>query len=205
MRSRQDAHRVGYIIDLRIGKAASHNSSPAYLKKDRIRSTRVADRSSHSLVKVIDILRNEVCQVGVLGVVPQHLHRVEFGSIGGKPLHLEPIRVRLLQQAHGFAMNAVAIQDQDEFAPQLPMDQVEKGDDVIEADVVIMELEVQAHPAPLRRHGESRNGRETVVTIPTVLDRSLPLGRPGAAYHRLEHKAAFVNQDNAPASLAPFF
>ena len=68
-----------------------------------------------------------------------------------------------------------------------------------------MDAKIQSQPPPHRQHGERRNDRQTVVAIPTVLNRRLTTRRPGAAHHRLEQKTAFVDQDDAPTPSAGFF
>ena len=54
------------------------------------------------------------------------------------------------------------------------------------------------------RDRNSRDRRESVAPVPTVLDWSLSPRRPGSSSHRLEHKASFVNKHEAflaPSSL----
>jgi len=77
------------------------------------------DGSDDRLLQMLDVIRNEVGQVGILGVVPNHLNGIEIWSIAGQSFHFQPRYVGFLEQAHGLAMRIVPIQDQDELAPQM--------------------------------------------------------------------------------------
>ena len=87
------------------------------------------------MLKVVEVIRDEIGQVGVLGMIPNHFHRIKVRGIAGQPFDLEPIDPGFLQQAHCLAMDTVTIQHQDELAPQVAMDQVQKGDQVMKADL----------------------------------------------------------------------
>jgi hypothetical protein len=43
------------------------------------------------------------------------------------------------------------------------------------------------------------------VTFPPVLQGRIPLGSPGPADHRLEHKACFIEKNKGPAASLSFF
>jgi len=59
-------------------------------------------------------------------VVPKHLHRVKFGGVSGQPFHLKPVWVCTLQQPHRLAMGTETIGNQDELAPQMPVEHPQK-------------------------------------------------------------------------------
>jgi len=52
-------------------------------------STRGPDRSGDRLAQRSDVVGFVVGQVGVLGVVPDLLHGIEFGRISGQPFDLD--------------------------------------------------------------------------------------------------------------------
>jgi hypothetical protein len=158
----------------------------------------ISDGDTHSLAKMDHIIRDEVGQISILGVIPEHLDWVEFRRIAGKPFHLEPVYACFLQEANSLTVRAIAIQHQNQLSSQVTVQEIEKGHDLFETDVVIMHLKVQPQSMPKGSHGDGRDDRETVVPIPTVLDWRLAFGCPSAADHRLEHKAAFVYQNDAP-------
>ena len=74
-------------------------------------ATSVLQGSGHSLLRVMDIPGDEIRQLGMPGVVPNHFHRVQFRDITGKPLHFEPVAAGGLQQVDGLAMGTVATHD----------------------------------------------------------------------------------------------
>src|SRR5579875_328405 len=63
---------------------------------------------------------------------------------------------------------------------------------------IITPFEGTSHPASQRGYRDRRDHQESIVTVPTILNRRLRAWCPGAAYHGLEHKAAFVVKDDAP-------
>ena len=154
---------------------------------------------------MVHVFWDEIGQVGVLGVVPNHLDRIEFGGLSRQPDYLKLIRVLILQPPDGLAMSTISIQHQDELAPQMPMDHRDEGYDLLVVDVLAANLEVEAQSLPHGRDRDPRDHRETIVAIPVVLDRRLSLRGPGAAHNRLEHEAAFVDQHDAPAVFLGFF
>lgn len=55
--------------------------------------------------------------------------------------------------------------------------------------------------ASYRKDRDSGDDRQSVVTIPTVLDRWFSCGRPRATHNGLEPRAALVDQHERPAFL----
>jgi hypothetical protein len=78
-------------------------------------------------MKIMHVLRDEVGHIAVLGPVPHQFRRVEVRSVRRQPLDLKPIGVLSLQQSHRFAMGIVAVQYQDELAPQTLVHQGHKS------------------------------------------------------------------------------
>ena len=79
-------------------------------------------------MKIVHILRNEVGQIAVFGVVPNHLYRVEFGSIGRQPLDHEPVGVLRLQDSDRLAVGVQAVQHQYEPTAQVVMEHRQESD-----------------------------------------------------------------------------
>lgn len=156
-------------------------------------------------MKIVDIVGEVVGQVRILGVVPDHLHRVEVRGVGRQPFHLQPRGAGLLQETDRLATGTGTVEDQQELASHLPVDEAEERQDLCEADVVAMELEVQPQAAAQGCQGDSGNDREPIVTVPAVLHRCLSPGRPGAAHQRLKQEAGLVEHDDAPAFFTGFF
>jgi hypothetical protein len=156
-------------------------------------------------MKMMHIIRNEVGQVSIFGMIPDYLDWIQIRRISWQPLHLEPVRMLSLQQPYGLAVGAEAIHHDDELAPHKVMEQGQESEDFLPAHVALMDLENKPDPTSQGGYRERRDNRESVMTVPTVLDGCLPLGRLAAAYDRLEHKAAFVEKDDAPSMSAGFF
>ncbi len=72
-------------------------------------------------------------------------------------------------------------------------------------DVVLLEREVQVQMPTLRRDRDHRHSGEAVVTLPTVQERRIPMGTPGPADHRLEHKAGFIEKNDVSTAMPSFF
>lgn len=156
----------------------------------------------HSLEKIVHISRDEVGHVSILGVIPERFDWIQFRRIAGRPFHLNS---SFLQKADGLAMRTVAIHHQEELAAQVTVKETENGHHFPEADVMVIHLKVDAQTTLKWGHCDSSDDRETVVLIPTILDRRTTSRSPGAANHWLQHQAAFVGQHGAPSVVAPLF
>ena len=55
----------------------------------------VSERGVDFRLEVIDVCGDEVRQVGVFGVAPHRLDRVEFGAVGGQLLKLDAFPAEL--------------------------------------------------------------------------------------------------------------
>jgi len=72
-------------------------------------------------------------------------------------------------------------------------------------DVLVEHGEVQSQPATLRRNGNGRNDREPIASIPTVVDRCLPLRGPRATHRGLQQEAAFIGKNKGFTASAGVF
>ena len=79
----------------------------------------IVERFVNGLVEVIGVFGNEVRQVGVLGVAPHRLDRVEFGAIGGQLLELDALPAKLGDPLFRRAVHAPAVPHDDERATNL--------------------------------------------------------------------------------------
>src|SRR2546426_569749 len=129
-------------------------------------------------------------------MAPDCFHGIEVRRVAGQPFHVQPLAARLAQLAPGGAVDAVAVPHEDDRAAQLAVQRAQEADHVRPTNVVGANLEEQTQPLPLRAEGDRGDGRKPIVSIPRVLDRCLAARRPGAAADRLQHEAAFVQEDN---------
>jgi len=154
---------------------------------------------------VVDVMGEIVGQVRVLGVVPYLFDGVELGGVGRQPFDRGPAGASFKQAADRGPMNIPSIENQHDLALQVTTEPPEKGQDVVGADVLIVDLKVKPQAFALGRDGEGRDGRKTVMSVPTLVDGGVSSGSPRAAEHRLKHKAAFVNKDDATAAPSSVF
>lgn len=139
------------------------------------------ERIVDGLPEVSDILRDEVGQIPVLGSCPHLFIRIEVGSIRRQPFNPQSTREALLKPESGRAMRLRAIQDQDESARQVDQQVRRKSFDLRRTDVVLVQRKVETQSTPPGRDGNGRDRRETVVPIPTVLNRRAASRCPCAA------------------------
>jgi len=166
---------------------------------------RVLQRMSHCLCEVGEILRAEIGQVHVLRPSPDLFIGIEFRGMRGQPFDLDPPRESLSQVLRGGEMNRPTIQDQDDPVGKMFEEFRHKALDLGGTEVVLLEPKAQGQMLSLRRDRDRRNSGEAVVAFPTVLEGRVPLGTPGPADHRLEHKAGFIEKNEAPAASSSFF
>ncbi len=106
--------------------------------------THAPQRRGDGAIEVGYIVRDEVRQVSILAVIPHQFCWVEIRRICGQPFNLKPVRVFCLQQPHGFAMGAQAVQHQDELAPQVPAQKGDELDHFLKVDVLTVNLKNRA-------------------------------------------------------------
>jgi len=153
----------------------------------------------------INGFRRSVGQVGVFGMVPDLLHRVEFRRIAGEPFHLQAAAGWRQQSAYRGPMHAPAIQDEDDAVCLSAAQCAQECHHLLGANVISVRLPTQAQAMPLGRYADGTDHRQPIVPIPLAQPRRVPAGRPGAAHQRLQHEAAFVHEDDATTFAARLF
>ena len=98
-----------------------------------------------------------------------------------------------------------AVPDHYDRTAQVPLQAAEKPEDLDTADVLAVELDVQAQAGSAGRDRESRDGGDAVPSIAVPEQRRLAPGRPGASYRRDQEKAAFVDESEVGAQPTRFF
>ena len=76
-------------------------------------------RGVNGPAEIGQVVRDEVGQVGVLGMVPDLLGRIEVGSIRWQPFRIEPARPVFPEDADRLAVDVPAVQDNDEPTRQM--------------------------------------------------------------------------------------
>jgi len=151
------------------------------------------------------IIGNEVCEVAVFCMVPDLLGGIQLRRIGGKPLEREPFGMRGLEMLGRRAMNVEPVPHQDNLSAEVMAHLGEKPDHVLSLDIMLQQLKKQAGIAADRRQSKHCDGRQPVVPIPRLLKRRLAARRPSPAPHRLQHEAAFIEENYAGLLFSSLF
>ena len=164
--------------------------------KQGLLRTRPPQRFADGSGKLLNILRNEVSQVGVFGSVPHLLIGVEIGGVGRQPFDVQPSGKTLSQTACGRAMHRPAVPHQDNAFGKMLQQCGHEGFGLVGGDIVVEHVEIETQSTPLRRERDGRDDRQSVASVPAIVNRRLAFGGPGATDRRLQHKAAFVRENN---------
>src|SRR5438034_3899137 len=73
------------------------------------------------------------------------------------------------------------------------------------SDVLAMDLIMKPQAVTYGRNRKRRDDRQAIVTVPGVLDGSFAAWSPRAHANRLQHKAAFVEKNDASMPFRPPF
>lgn len=164
-------------------------------------SQRLADGSA----QMVHVLSDEVGQVGVLGSIPQLLIGIEIGGIGWQPFDVQPLGKTLSQTACGRAMHRPAVPHQDNAFGKMFQQRGHKGFGLVGGDIAVEHVKIKTQSTPLRRERNGRNGRQAVTSVPAIVNRRLVFGRPAATDGGLQHKAAFVGENDGFTVSSSFF
>ena len=152
-----------------------------------------------------DVVRDDVCQVPVLGLVPDIFDRIDFRRISGKPLDMKPMATGFLQPTDGGTMGRQPIANENERPTQVGMDLTQKPNKVQRSSVVIQEFIVQAKSTGPWCASKCGQRSDPVMTIPHMLDRRHPTRGPHSAPQRLEQIATFVEKNDASLAFEALF
>jgi len=140
------------------------------------------ERAVHRAFQLQNVAGHVVGQVGVLGMVPHMLHRVESRRVRRKPLESEsPAR---LKAAGRLAMHRPAVQHHDQGPSQMPLHVPQETLELLGGDISTLDAEVQPQPVSACGQAQATDHAEAVVSIPAVHHRRLPHWSPGSPYHR---------------------
>jgi len=168
-------------------------------------ATLTQERFPHGLPQMFHVIWQEVCQVGVLGLIPTLLGRVKIGGVGRQPLDPQPGRMVRQKQSRRFAVRAGTVPYQNERPPHVTMQLSHHRHQVFRAHVPLLQTKIQPDATTLRREGEDVGCRQAIMPVPTILHGRLSARRPGATARGLKHKTALVLEDNASFSTRALF
>lgn len=151
------------------------------------------------------VVRNDIGQAAVLGLIPDVLHGIKVRRIGWKPFHLKPgsgVRQELSRRG---TMSGQAIPHQNDGTTQMSMDFAHKLDEIRRSCIVIQQFVVQPQPQRPGGSGDGGDRRDSIPSIPRTLQGSVALRRPHTPPQRLQQKATFVEKNQASLTLEALF
>jgi hypothetical protein len=164
-----------------------------------------ADRPGDRLPQMQGVVGDEVCQVRVLGVVPDLFVRVELGGVGGQPFDADSPTEAFLKPSSSRSMHGPAIHDQDNRSAEPLQQGGDKGFKIVRDDVVVEDVKVETQPFAPWRDCNRRNDRQPVMPISTIQHGSFSTRSPSTPHRRLQHEARFVEADHRPTATSGFF
>lgn len=163
------------------------------------------DRTIYLTVQGIDVFRDIIGQVSVFAPIPNLLNGIELRSISWQPLDPNTTAEPITQPSGSRTVNRPTIHNQDDPIGKVSQECSGKYLEIVRADVVPLDIEVKPQAATSWRDADSRYRRKPISSVPTVKDWSLPTWCPSTTDHGLEHKAAFVQKNDATSVSSGFF
>jgi len=152
----------------------------------------ISELSLNSCSEVMNVTGRKVTEPGELRMVPDPLIGIELRSVGGKTVRLN-VRVPGEELSHDsrVVVDVDPVPDDVQRPLNLAAEISKKADDVlgVNVSVVLEELEVKTKPVALGAYGDGAYGRDSVVSVPALLNRRLATGRERASSERREHEA----------------
>ena len=102
-------------------------------------------------------------------------------------------------------MRTPSIQNHNHLSLGLLMNLFQKGLNLLRFDIFRMQLKEGLEVRQIRTDFDSSTRRDTIMTIPTIMDRRFSARRPGSSYHRLQNKPTFIHPYNIPAIFPGYF
>ena len=131
-------------------------------------------------------------------MIPNSLVRIQLGRVRWKAMSANAaIASQELPDDPRIVMDVDPVPDNRQGPLNLESEASEKSDDVfgVDVSVVLEELEVKTQAVTSWAHGDGADRRDSIVSIPTLLDWRLSPRRVGAAYQRCEHEAGFIEEN----------
>ena len=151
------------------------------------------------------IVSYEVRQVAVLCVTPSWFNWVKFWCIGWQPFELDVLQARLSDTFRCRTMDLPTVQANYQRSLKLPSHLPDEFDDLLSADVVVVDLEGCTDPTPCRRESNGTDHAQAIIAIPGSLHRCFTAWSPGATVYRLQAKSRFIKKNNTGTESAGFF
>lgn len=165
----------------------------------------MAYRSANFAPKANNILRDKVGQVSILASVPNLLSRIELRGIRRQPFNFNSFGQTPAKSSGPRSVNWPAIHDQYKAMTQMRKQSMNKSFKIIGPNIMVPQVEIETQAMPFRRNSNRRDGRDPVMSGPTIQQWCLSPWCPGTADQRLKHKATFIRENDATAGCLGFF
>ena len=156
-------------------------------------------------VQIVNVVRNDVGQGSVLGLIPDILDRVKVRGIRRKPFHLKPRCCVRKQLSGGRAMRRQAIPHQNDGTTQMSVDFAHEPNEIRRPRIVLQEFVVQPKPQRPGRSGDGGDRCDSIASIPCTLQGRFAPRRPHAPPQGLQQKPTFVEKNQASLTFEALF
>ena len=146
----------------------------------------------YRLSEVMDVSGSKVTEASKLRMVPDSLIGIQLWRIGGKTVRVNAwVSSEELSHQSRVVVDFDPVPDDVQRPLNLAAEISEEPDDVLGVNVSVLleELEVKTKPVALGAYGDGAYGRDSVVSVPALLNRRLATGRERASSERREHEA----------------
>ena len=161
-------------------------------------------RITDCLGQYFNIVRDKVRQIHVLAAIPNLFDRVEVRSIRRQPFHIHATESQT-QLPRGRTMHHPTVDNHDDSFAKMSQNLRNKFLEVVRMHICILYRKVKAQLVSSRRNTYRRDSRQSVATVPTVMDGGLAFWCPCPTYRRLKHKPAFVGKYDGFTASSGFF
>lgn len=156
-------------------------------------------------MQAAQILWDVVGQPAIFRSRPDLLDRVQLRGIGHKPFDPESPWKAFLQSTRRCTMDAPTIQNPDDSPREVIHNFDGEGLKILMANVAWIHPEKQGQLSPVGRYTQGRNHRQPIPSSPRIQNRGLATGTPSSTNQRLQHKPAFISENDATTRSAGFF
>lgn len=165
----------------------------------------LVERFGDGVVESVEVGRDEVGELRVLGMTPERLDRIEVRCIGREPFDVEPLRAALVQLANGRAMDVESVHHDHERTSVLATESAEIPHEVRRPDVALLHGEVLPNLRASRQDTQTADHAQAVMSLRDDLLRTFADRSPSPPIQRLQPKAGFIEKDDDRAPTAGLF
>ena len=156
-------------------------------------------------LEMLRIIRNKVGQFAVFGMAPPRLDRVQFRSVGWKPLELDVLHPRFADPPGSRTVDRPTIEADNQRTLIVFAKLFNKVDNLVGANVVIVNLKRRTDVSPRGRKCHRSDNAQAIIPVPGSLHGRYATRRPGSTVHRLQSEPGFIDKNNAGTLPSRFF